>query len=156
MVLGAADHRFNLNNSNANSVILAGSTLTSHGGSLTNLGTVQATTGATVTATSFTNSGSDAAFIVSTVNGGNGTLTLSGAFDNEGTLQSAGGLTVAASGQTLDNSGVIYASGTSGSLSLSGQPAQQHQHRHHPGQWQRRHRHHARQRQRPGQRRHGL
>ncbi|MBD9530411.1 hemagglutinin repeat-containing protein [Comamonas sp. CMM01] len=120
MVLGAADHRFNLNNSNANSVILAGSTLTSHGGSLTNLGTVQATTGATVTATSFTNSGSDAAFIASTVDGGNGTLTLSGAFDNEGTLQSAGGLTVAASGQTLDNSGVIYASGTSGSLSLSG------------------------------------
>ena len=120
MVLGAADHRFNLNNSNANSVILAGSTLTSHGGSLLNLGTVQATTGATVTATSFTNSGSDAAFIVSTVNGGNGTLTLSGAFDNEGTLQSAGGLTVAASGQSLDNSGVIYASGTSGSLNLSG------------------------------------
>jgi len=120
MALGAAGHLFNLNNSNAASVILAGSTLTSHGGSLINLGTVQATTGATVTATSFTNSGSDAAFIVSTVNGGNGTLTLSGAFDNEGTVQSAGGLTVAASGQTLDNSGVIYASGSAGSLNLSG------------------------------------
>ena len=119
MVLGAADHRFNLNNSNANSVILAGSTLTSHGGSLTNLGTVQATTGATVTATSFTNSGANSAFIVSTVDGGDGTLTLGGNLDNSGKLQSAGGLTVNAGSNGITNRSGALISVTGGSDTLS-------------------------------------
>ena len=80
---------------------------------------MQATTGATVTATSFTNSGANSAFIVSTVDGGDGTLTLGGNLDNYGKLQSAGGLTVNAGSNGITNRSGALISATGGSDTLS-------------------------------------
>ena len=117
LTMGTAGHVVALTNQ-AGGIVHAGGTLALSGDALANAGTVQATAGATVSGTTFSNTGAGSVFIVSTSAGDDGSLTFSGAIDNQGTLQSAGGLAITGS-STLNNSGTLKASGSSDSLTAS-------------------------------------
>ena len=106
MVLGSAGHLVDL--SNLSSGIILANSLSITAAALSNAGAVQASAGATVTGSTFTNSGVSARFLLSTVAGGDGSLNFSGAVDNQGTLQSAGALSLT-SGGTFTNSGNLFA-----------------------------------------------
>ena len=113
MSLGESGHTLALNNSGT---LLAGTTLGLIGGAVDNQGTIQATSGATLLATSLANA-SAAKLIFSTAAGADGSLTLSSTLNNQGFIQSSGGVTLT-SASTIDNSGTIKTSGNSDTLSL--------------------------------------
>jgi filamentous hemagglutinin family protein len=87
--------------------ILAVTSITAKAAAVTNqaAGTIQGTTGTTLSATSLANAGT---FTVASAPNQSGTLTLTN-LDNSGTLQSSQDLTINASG-TLANSGTVLAS----------------------------------------------
>ncbi|MGB0126677.1 MAG: filamentous hemagglutinin N-terminal domain-containing protein, partial [Rhodocyclaceae bacterium] len=106
MVLGSTGHV--LDASNQSTGVILADNLNIAAAALTNAGAMQATTGSTVSGTTFTNAGVSAQFLLSTVAGSDGSLNFSGAVDNQGTLQSAGALTLA-SGAAISNSGKLFA-----------------------------------------------
>jgi filamentous hemagglutinin family protein len=118
LTIGGVGHLVNLNNL-AGGNVLSQASLALTAGSISNAGTIQAATGSTVNATSFTNSGSASRLIVSTAANADGSLAVSGAIDNQGTIQSAGGLNVVATA-AIANSGTVKTTGLNDTLALQG------------------------------------
>lgn len=118
LTIGGVGHLVNLNNL-AGGNVLSQASLALTAGTISNAGTIQAATGSTVNATSFTNSGSASRLIVSTAANADGSLAVSGAIDNQGTIQSAGGLNVVATA-AIANSGTVKTTGLNDTLALQG------------------------------------
>lgn len=116
MTMGSSEHTVGISNQSSGT-LLAGTTLGVAGGALNNTGMIQANNGSSISASSLSNTGSNAKLLVSTVAGSDGSLTFSGMVDNQGIIQSSGGLTVTTA-STLTNSGTIKASGNTDALSL--------------------------------------
>lgn len=116
MTLGSSGHIVSMDNQ-FSGILLAGTTLGVVGGTLNNAGTIQATNGSTISASSLSNIGSSAKLLLSTVSGSDGSLTFSGTVDNQGIIESSGGLAVSTA-STLTNSGTINASGNTDTLLL--------------------------------------